>query len=288
MTGLPYHHDWNSCFETSFGVKVKWFGRWGADPDWSIARSYLASDLVCFFYVEQGGCMAEVNGVIQSMQPGELVVLRGADVFSFTQDSSRPQTSMSACLSFERDGATNELMRLSYQRHYRLRDREGYERRFHETIEALNSRSEWRDLYVTAAILRWLAELQEALRPGVGLPPCSPNTVDKVLTAQDWIRQRLNQNISITTWASACGLNADYFSRLFKAHTGLTPKSWLIETRLQRAARLLSGSGRTVAEVADLCGFNCPFHLSRSFKRRFGTAPASYRLLQQIRGFAED
>jgi AraC-like DNA-binding protein len=76
--------------------------------------------------------------------------------------------------------------------------------------------------------------------------------VDKVLAAQDWIRQRLNHNISITTWASACGLNADYFSRLFKAHTGLTPKSWLIEARLQRAARLLSGSGRTVAEVADL------------------------------------
>lgn len=288
MTGLPYHHTWNTRFETSLGLKVKWFGRWGDDPEWVIARSYLASDLICFFYLEKGECRVEINGVSQAMQPGELVVLRGADVFSFTQDSSRPQTSMSACLSFERDGITNELMRLTYQRFHRLKDREGYERRFHETIDALNSQSEWRDLHVTAAILRWLAELQEVLRPIVGPAENSPKTVDKVLEAQDWIRQRLNQNISIAAWASACGLNPDYFSRLFKAHTGHTPKGWLIETRLQRAVRLLSGSKRTVEEVAEQSGFNCPFYLSRSFKRRFGISPANYRRLQQIRGFTEE
>jgi len=251
MTGLPYHHNWNPRFETSLGLKVKWFGRWGGDPEWSIPPSYLASDLICFFYLEQGRCRVEINGVSQPMLPGELVVLRGADVFSFTQESSLPQMSMSACLSFDRGGATNELMRLTYQRYYRLKDREGYERRFHETLEALDSQSEWRELHVTAAVFRWLAELQEALRPGVGPAEYSPATVHVVLAAQDWIKQRLNQNITISTWADACGLNADYFSRLYKAHTGQTPKGWLIETKLQRAARLLSGTGRTVEEVAE-------------------------------------
>jgi hypothetical protein len=51
MTDLPYHHDWTPRFETSLGLRVKWFGRWREDPDWSIQPSRLASDLICFFYV---------------------------------------------------------------------------------------------------------------------------------------------------------------------------------------------------------------------------------------------
>jgi AraC-like DNA-binding protein len=287
MTDLPYHHDWKPRFETSLGLKVKWFGRWGADPDWSIEPSRLASDLICFFYLEEGRCRAEINGVGQPMLPGELVVLRGAEVFSFTQDPSRPQMSMSACLSLGRDGATNELMHLTYHRHYRVKDREGYECRFHEVLGALESGSDWRDLHVTAAILRWLAGLQEALRPGPGPAEGNPRAVQQVLAAQEWIRQRLDQDVSIAAWAAASGLNADYFGRQFKTHTGMTPKGWLIETRLQRASRLLTGSGRTVDEVARQCGFNCPFHFSRTFKRRFGIAPASYRRLQPARGFSD-
>lgn len=65
MTGLPYHHTWNTRFETSLGLKVKWFGRWGDDPEWVIARSYLASDLICFLSRE-----GRVQGRDQRGQPG--------------------------------------------------------------------------------------------------------------------------------------------------------------------------------------------------------------------------
>jgi transcriptional regulator GlxA family with amidase domain len=88
-------------------------------------------------------------------------------------------------------------------------------------------------------------------------------------------------------WAGACGLNADYFSRLFKAHTGMSPKAWLIEARLQRATRLLADPEATVEKTAGLCGFDCPFHFSRTFKRRFGVPPASYRRVRQVRRFVE-
>ena len=91
----------------------------------------------------------------------------------------------------------------------------------------------------------------------------------------------------LAAWATACGLNVDYFSRLFKTHTGTTPKAWLIEARLQRASRLLAYPDATVEEIAERCGFNCPFHFSRSFKRRFGIPPANYRRIRQVRGFVD-
>ena len=111
------------------------------------------------------------------------------------------------------------------------------------------------------------------LRPEPGAAGGKPETVHHVLTAQGWIQKRLGDKVTIVEWAGACGLNADYFSRLFKAHTGMSPKAWLIEARLQRATRLLAAPDATVEKTAGLCGFDCPFHFSRTFKRRFGIPP---------------
>ena len=284
---LPYHHDWKPQFETSLGLRVKWFGQWGGDPDWSIEPSRLGSDLICFFYLKKGSCTVEINGVPQQLIPGEMVVWRGGDVFSATQDSAKPQTSLSACLSLSRDDASNVLLRHGYQRHYGLQESKTYERRFKRVLDALKSESRWRNIHVTGALFDWLAELQEALAPDPGAAEGNPKTVHHVLAAQEWIQKRLSEDVSITSWAKACGLNADYFSRLFKANTGTTPKAWLIEARLQRAARMLAYPEGTVEGIAENCGFNCPFHFSRSFKRRFGLPPASYRRIRQVRGFVD-
>lgn len=286
MTDLPYHHDWKPQFETSIGLQVKWFGRWG-DRDWSVEPSRLASDLMCFFYLEDGLCNAMVNGVHIALVPGELLVLRGGDVFSLTQEPGQSQSHLSACLSLSRDNDANVLLKHAYQRTYKIEDRNAYEQRFSKVLEALETESRWRNLHASSAIFGWLAELQEALSPDLVEEPGNPKTVHHVLSAQEWIQQRAGEDISIAEWSAACGLNVDYFSRLFKAHTGTSPKAWLVETRLQRAARMLAHKGRTVEEVAESCGFNCPFHFSRSFKRRFGLPPASYGSVRQVRGFVD-
>ncbi len=78
------------------------------------------------------------------------------------------------------------------------------------------------------------------------------------------------------------------WQRLTHALTStLSPKAWLIEARLQRATRLLADPDATVEKVAGLCGFDCPYHFSRTFKRRFGIPPASYRRVRHIRGFVD-
>jgi len=242
---------------------------------------------MCFFYLETGSCTAMVNGVRVQLGPGELLVLRSGDVFSLTQDSSRLQTHLSACLSLSRDNEANVLLRHAYQRNYKLKDRKAYEQRFTAVLEALESESRWRNMHVTAAIFAWLGGLQEDLSPDPGTENASSKAVRHVLSAQEWIQQRLGDNVSIAEWSAACGLNPDYFSRMFKAHTGMSPKTWLIEARLQRAARMLAYKESTVEQVAASCGFNCPFHFSRSFKRRFGLPPASYRSVRLVRGFVD-
>ena len=281
MSDLPYHHDWKLRFETSLGLRVKWFGRWGGDEDWSIEPSRLGADLVCFFYLEAGECTGVINGMAQKLKPGELVVLRGADVFSYTQNPKKPQMSLSACLSLDRDGISNELMHLSYKRHYRIKNRNAYESRFQQVMDTMESKGDWSDLQITAAILQWLAGLQDMLRPKRERGE-NAATVHHVLKAQDWVLERISEEVTVQEWAEACGLNTDYLSRLFKIHTGMSSRAWLIEARLQRASRALSSSDEAIAEVSAISGFNCPFHFSRTFKKRFGMPPGKYRKLQQL------
>jgi hypothetical protein len=191
MKNLPYHHDWKPQFETSIGLQVKWFGRWGGEPEWSVVPSRLASDLICFFYLEHGLCTAVVNGVSVPMQPGDMVVIRGGDVFSFTQDASRPQMSLSACLSLSRDDNSNVLLQHAYERNYHLNDKKSYEQRFGDVLKALKSDSRWRNLHVTGALFQWLAELQESLGPDLGAAEGNQKTVHHVHAAQEWIQPRL-------------------------------------------------------------------------------------------------
>ena len=287
MTNLPYHHDWQPQFDSSLGLRVKWFGRWGGDPEWEIEPSRLAPDLICFFYLEQGSCTLSVNGVDVPVSPGEMVVLRGGDVFSATQERGRPQMSLSACLALSRDDNVNVLLGHAYRRHCRLEDRRAYEERFHTVLEAMASDSPWRTFHVTGALFQWLAGLQEAIQPEPGASDGPPKTARCVIAAQGWIQTRLGDPVTVGEWAKACGLDADYFSRLFRSHTGMAPKAWLVEARLQRACRLLAFPDAMVEQVAWSCGFSCPFHFSRTFKRRFGVPPASYRKIHQVRGFVE-
>lgn len=288
MSKLPYHHDWKPEFETSLGIQVKWFGSWGEDPEWVVEPSRLGSDLICFFYLKEGAVTAEINGVELPMKPGEMVVWRGGDIFSANnQQPGQPQTHLSACLSLSRDDAANVLLQHGYQRHYKLKHSQAYEQSFETVLEALKGDSRWRNLHVTTAILGWLANLQEDLCPDPGAAAGNPKTIHHVHTAQEWIRQRLGEEVSVADWAGSCGLNVDYFSRLFKSHTGMGPKTWLIEARLQRAARMLAYPDRTVENIAERCGYQCPFHFSRTFKRRFGLPPAAYRRVRQVSGFVD-
>ena len=278
---LPYHHDWKPVIEVSYGVQVKWFGCWGNDPNWFIETSRLASDLICFFYLKKGECTAMVNGALVSMKRGDLLVIRSGDVFSFEQNPDAWQLSLSACLSVKQDSETNVLLNSNFKRLSRIQDQQKYEQTFDAVMKALESEGRWKSMSCTGALFTWLGVLHEELRPEKGGMHDLSKTVKHVLRAQEWVMQRLSEKISIAGWADQCGLNVDYFSRLFKSHTGLGPKAWLTERRLQSAAQFLVSSGDTVESVAYRCRFSCAFHFSRSFKKRFGVSPVQYRSIRQ-------
>jgi AraC-like DNA-binding protein len=77
----------------------------------------------------------------------------------------------------------------------------------------------------------------------------------------------------------ACGLGVSYptLHRHFQAETGLSPKQYLEQVRLARAAELLSASRLSIKEIAAMLGYSSAFHFSRHFKMVRGTSPSIWR-----------
>ena len=77
--------------------------------------------------------------------------------------------------------------------------------------------------------------------------------------------------------AARCGLSKYHFIHLFRMCMGMTPYSYLIRIRMERAETLLQTGDMTVQEVAFVCGYNDPLYFSRAFSRHFGVSPTDYK-----------
>ncbi len=77
--------------------------------------------------------------------------------------------------------------------------------------------------------------------------------------------------------AAHLGLTADYFARRFRQTFGVSPRSWIVHQRVQRAAATLLETNRTISQVADSFGYTDLFQFSRQFKAVTGQSPRTYR-----------
>ena len=73
------------------------------------------------------------------------------------------------------------------------------------------------------------------------------------------------------------GLSPKYFRGLFKKYTGLTPSSYLLQSRMRAARYLQHESPMRVKEVAAAVGYEDPFYFSRLYRRFWGHAPTEDR-----------
>ncbi len=86
------------------------------------------------------------------------------------------------------------------------------------------------------------------------------------------INDCIDENISLDKLANNCNLSKYHFLRVFKKEMGLTPHSFIINERLNRANNLIK-NGKTISEASLLVGFNDQSHFTRNFKKYFGYTP---------------
>jgi AraC-like DNA-binding protein len=123
-------------------------------------------------------------------------------------------------------------------------------------------------LHLLAVLLSAPSPAQEAQR----------STDEKVRQAQSLLARRYHERrLTVEGLAHELHLSYSSFRQAFRARTGLSPKQYLLQIRLQRAQDFLTNTPKSIGEIAEILGFDSPFHLSKQFKNRLGLAPQAWR-----------
>ncbi|WP_203247611.1 helix-turn-helix domain-containing protein [Sporosarcina beigongshangi] len=104
-----------------------------------------------------------------------------------------------------------------------------------------------------------------------------------ILQAQIYIRNHLNEKISLKDVADLLHLNASYFSRLFKKETGESFVEFVTRIKMEKAKELLDNSTRSVEQIAIEVGFDSKGYFLKTFKQQFGMSPKSYKYKETVK-----
>jgi len=77
--------------------------------------------------------------------------------------------------------------------------------------------------------------------------------------------------------AHRADLSPARLARLTKRIFGLTPSQFIVKTRITTGSRLLVETEKTVAEIAQLCGYHDQSAFTRAFRATSGMTPLEYR-----------
>lgn len=113
------------------------------------------------------------------------------------------------------------------------------------------------------------AELPEGLLSGWRNPRLNP-LIQDVLDAPE-------KTWKVEDMAARANLSRAQLMRLFKRHTGTSPRAFVNRIRLQQAALMLRQTTESVLSVALSSGFQSETHFGKAFKKYYGETPGNYR-----------
>lgn len=106
------------------------------------------------------------------------------------------------------------------------------------------------------------------------LPESKIRDVQKVM---NYITSNLHESLSTDSLAKIINYNPQYFCRIFKEFTGVTPSKYVLDRRVSRAKELLGTGDVQIDLLAEQLGFCNASHFIRKFKKAEGLTPAEFR-----------
>ena len=98
-----------------------------------------------------------------------------------------------------------------------------------------------------------------------------------LLRVIEYINEHLQDELSLVELSRIAKLSPHHFATGFKASTGISPHSYVIERRISRARDLLLRKEKSISEIALAVGFSSQSHLTANFRRTTGVTPRKFR-----------
>lgn len=98
-----------------------------------------------------------------------------------------------------------------------------------------------------------------------------------LLRIRETIHDGFKTPASLAVLAADAGVHRGQLTREFRRHFGVTIGEYIRARRASRAWDLVTRSDLSLVEIAGECGFADQSHLTRAFRRAYGTTPGRHR-----------
>lgn len=85
------------------------------------------------------------------------------------------------------------------------------------------------------------------------------------------------RSLTVVELANVIGRSRSHVLKLFRNHTGISAKNYLINKRLEEACELLLSTTKSIAEIGQAVGISDPYHFSKLFRQHVKLTPTSFR-----------
>ncbi len=104
----------------------------------------------------------------------------------------------------------------------------------------------------------------------------------QIVKAIEYINEHLHSRILLHDAAAVLGISDAYFSRLFKAETGLSFSEFVTRQKLENAVKLVQYSEYSDAEISNLLAFSSQSYFIKQFRKHTGYTPHRYRQINTM------
>ncbi|RCX21683.1 AraC family transcriptional regulator [Fontibacillus phaseoli] len=176
--------------------------------------------------------------------------------------------------------AENDMFRVLANRcHIRFTDRERFFsnlRMMREADKVAKDQAErWRNYCLGDLCVQ---SVYQELKKSV-VPASADTLMERALSE---LRSLADAPFEIRQVASRFGMTPVQFIRRFRNATGQTPLEYVTALRISKACLLLEETEETLDAIAEQCGYESGFYLSRVFLKQRGIRPSEYRKTYKV------
>lgn len=128
-----------------------------------------------------------------------------------------------------------------------------------------------------AECLALLYRIYTAVVQSVGRAYVGQSSRERIEAIREHINRNCGGELSVRALAEMAGMSEVHLRKLFHSIYGISPLSYIISTRLERAKQLMQYPFLTLEECATQSGFSSLAYFSRVFRESVGMTPTAYR-----------
>jgi AraC family transcriptional activator FtrA len=107
--------------------------------------------------------------------------------------------------------------------------------------------------------------------------PVAQKPRDDLAPVLEWATRHVDSLLTVKQLAAKALMSERTFLRRFSEATGMAPKAWLLQVRMNLARDLLESSPLSNEQIAGRCGFASAESFRAAFRKSVGLAPMAYR-----------